>query len=141
MKFLDAYIARATPRADVARATPSALSPETQRGRVLRAVIAECEARGASEVPESAVAVRAWQLWPDEFSLTGYPYPDPMPVRSRLSQGEVLVRDGYVTRPELGRVRITAKGRAWGDRCREPGSRGSRDPRATERDPKGTTTR
>lgn len=139
MKFLDAYVARATPRAEVARATPTSLSPETQRGRVLRAVIAECDARGASEVPESAVAVRAWQLWPAEFGLTGYPYPDPMPVRSRLSQEEVLVRDGYVTRPELGRVRLTAKGRAWGDTCREPGSRAIRDPKSRGRGSKGTT--
>lgn len=81
---------------------------------MLRALVAECEARGVSEVPESAVAVRAWLMFGEPFALAGFPeHPDPGPVRSRLSGGEVIVRDGYAARPELGRVRLTAKGRAW----------------------------
>lgn len=119
--FFDVYVSRATlpltpeARENVARATRAlrAIGANTQRGRVLLALVTECSLRGVSEVSEVAVAVRAWRLFPAEFSLPGFPeYPDARQVCARLSSGERIVAEGYAERPAVGVVRVTPK--AWG---------------------------
>lgn len=129
-RFFDVYVMRRTlpltpeARENVARATRSlrALSANTQRGRVLLALVTECALRGVSEVSEAAVAVRAWRMFPAEFSLPGFPeYPDAKQVCARLSSGERIVSEGYAERPVSGVVRVTPK--AWGWWEAEGGSR------------------
>lgn len=80
--------------------------PVGERAKVL-AAIADLSARGA-RTTVAAVALRAWRLWPESFSLaeTDGEHPDSAKVVGRIAD---LVARGQVTRSSTGLLRLAQR--------------------------------
>jgi hypothetical protein len=79
----------------------------TVRQKILVAAVALCE--GNFDV--DALVLRAWELFPESFSLTGGKHPDSNRVLSKLSGTDGLCTIGWLTRPAPSTYRVTRDGR------------------------------
>ena len=81
--------------------SPSSLS---RRDMILLAA-ADCAlGRGSLDavIAESDLIVRAWQLYPEAFSLRGHPHPDSNRVRAKLHGVEGVIARGWLRKPSDG---------------------------------------
>lgn len=61
---------------------------------------------------KEAILVEAWKMFPEKFSLDGYPqFPHAQRVWSKLAQSELLVRKGLVKMTDVGTYCVTNHGR------------------------------
>ena len=83
----------------------------TIRQKILAAAIALPS--DASGFPIDDLVVRAWEMFPDTFSLRGYfaKYPDSNRVQAKLCGKDGLVGFGFLDQPAQRMYRVTQKGR------------------------------
>lgn len=66
------------------------------------------------------LAVQAWQMFRESFSMAGYDYPDTQKVMVALSGDNGMVGRGLLSRPSPGVYQLTAEGRQWAKEAEEP---------------------
>lgn len=86
--------------------------------RVLRAAL-DLSEHGA--IDAHALAVRAWQLYPESFALNGYPqYPNANAVLAKLSGDTGLIKRGLLRRSGRSTYKLTQRGRDLARTLRAP---------------------
>ena len=79
----------------------------TVRQKILVAAVA----LGEGNFDVDALVMRAWELFPESFSLTGGKHPDSNRVLSKLSGTDGLCTIGWLIRPAPSTYRVTRDGR------------------------------
>jgi hypothetical protein len=74
-------------------ATPVRLFPPSQKWKILQVV-----KRLKSTFTREALVVKCWQLYPKDFCLTGYSYPDAQKVYVNLYGSRGLIKAGILVK-------------------------------------------
>ena len=95
-------------------ATPAPEPTPDDALNVRQAIVLALASLGDGPVSVGDLVVACWRRFPARFGLAGHvdAHPDSAKVQAKLSGAGGLADAGLVTRPEIGRVVLTPKGRA-----------------------------